>query len=77
MPGGRTRWRFPRRGWTVSWSRPEDFARFVGSRVELTTREPIEGNRTSKDGWKGMRDGTDAALESKAASRAAGAEGGN
>ena len=25
--------------------RPEDFARFVGSRVKLTTREPIEGNR--------------------------------
>lgn len=25
--------------------RPEDFARFVGSRVKLTTREPIEANR--------------------------------
>jgi len=38
-------------------TRPEEFARFVGSRVKLTTREPIEGNRFFEGRVESFRDG--------------------
>ncbi|MGC2324645.1 MAG: ribosome maturation factor RimP [Terriglobales bacterium] len=38
--------------------RPEDFARFVGSRVKLTTREPIEGNRFFEGRLESFQDAT-------------------
>src|SRR5208337_544682 len=38
-------------------TRPEDFARFVGSRIKLTTREPIEGNRFFEGRLESFRDG--------------------
>jgi ribosome maturation factor RimP len=38
--------------------RPEDFERFVGARVKLTTREPVEGNRFLEGRLESFRDGT-------------------
>lgn len=38
--------------------RPEDFVRFVGSRVKLTTREPIEGNRFFEGRLESFQDAT-------------------
>jgi ribosome maturation factor RimP len=38
--------------------RAEDFARFVGSRVKLTTREPIEGNRFFEGRLQSFQDGS-------------------
>jgi len=38
--------------------RPQDFARFVGSRVKLTTREPIEGNRFFEGRLESFQGGT-------------------
>jgi ribosome maturation factor RimP len=38
--------------------RPQDFARFVGSRVKLTTREPIEGNRFFEGRLESFQDAT-------------------
>ena len=53
MPGSRTRWKFHRRGWIASCSRPADFERFTGSRVKLTTRHPVNGTTaTLKGGWR-------------------------
>jgi ribosome maturation factor RimP len=37
--------------------RPADFERFVGSRVKLTTREPIQGNRNFDGRLEGFQDG--------------------
>lgn len=38
--------------------RPEDFARFVGSRVKLTTREPVAGNRFFEGRLESFGEGT-------------------
>jgi ribosome maturation factor RimP len=38
-------------------SRPEDFQRFAGSRVKLTTREPINGNRHFEGRLESFQDG--------------------
>ena len=38
-------------------SRPRIYERFTGSRVKLTTRQPVNGTVTLKDGWKVFRDG--------------------
>jgi ribosome maturation factor RimP len=45
VPGGSYTLEVSSPGLDRKLSRPEDFARFVGSRVKLTTREPIAGNR--------------------------------
>src|ERR1700757_3144104 len=38
-------------------SRPADFERFVGSRVKLMTRQPVNGNRHLEGRLEGFRDG--------------------
>jgi ribosome maturation factor RimP len=38
-------------------SRPPDFERFVGSRVKLTTREPVSGNRHFEGRLESFREG--------------------
>jgi len=38
-------------------SRPADFERFAGSRVKLTTREPVNGNRHFQGRLDSFRDG--------------------
>ena len=38
-------------------SRPADFERFTGSRVKLTTRTPVNGNRHFEGRLQGFRDG--------------------
>lgn len=38
-------------------SRPAEFERFVGSRVKLTTREPVDGNRHFDGRLEGFHDG--------------------
>src|SRR5438132_7928192 len=37
--------------------RPADYERFVGSRVRLTTREPVNGNRHFEGRLESLRDG--------------------
>ena len=37
--------------------RPADYERFVGSRVKLTTREPVNGNRSFEGRLESFRDG--------------------
>jgi ribosome maturation factor RimP len=38
-------------------SRPADFQRFVGSRVKLTTRDPVDGNRHFVGRLENLQDG--------------------
>ncbi len=38
-------------------SRPKDFERFVGSRVKLTTRQPVNGNRHFEGRLESFQDG--------------------
>ena len=38
--------------------KPEDYTRFAGSRVKLTTREPVNGNRHFEGRLEGISDGT-------------------
>ena len=45
MPGGPYTLEVSSPGLDRKLSRPADFERFRGSRVKLTTREPVEGNR--------------------------------
>ena len=45
IPGGRYLLEVSSPGLDRKLSRPVDFERFTGSRVKLTTREPINGNR--------------------------------
>ena len=45
VPGGSYSLEVSSPGLDRKLARPADFERFVGSRVKLTTREPIEGNR--------------------------------
>jgi len=58
VPGGSYTLEVSSPGLNRKLSRPEDFARFVGSRVKLTTREPIEGNRFFEGRLVSFRDGT-------------------
>jgi ribosome maturation factor RimP len=37
--------------------RPQDYERFIGSRVKLTTREPVNGNRHFQGRLESFRDG--------------------
>jgi len=57
VPGGSYTLEVSSPGLDRKLSRPEDFARFVGSRVRLTTREPIEGNRFFEGRLESFRDG--------------------
>jgi len=58
MPGGSYMLEVSSPGLDRRLARPEDFARFVGSRVKLTTHEPIEGNRFFEGRLESFQDGT-------------------
>jgi ribosome maturation factor RimP len=62
VPGGSYTLEVSSPGLDRKLSRPEDFARFIGSRVKLTTREPIEGNRFLEGRLDSFQDGTLALL---------------
>jgi len=58
VPGGSYTLEVSSPGLDRKLTRPEEFARFVGSRVKLTTREPIEGNRIFEGRLDSFQDGT-------------------
>ena len=58
VPGGSYTLEVSSPGLDRKLTRPEEFARFVGSRVKLTTREPIEGNRFFEGRLESFQDGT-------------------
>ena len=57
VPGGSYTLEVSSPGLDRKLTRPEDFARFVGGRVKLTTREPIEGNRFFEGRLESFGDG--------------------
>jgi len=57
VPGGSYTLEVSSPGLDRKLTRPEEFARFVGSRIRLTTREPIEGNRFFEGRLASFRDG--------------------
>jgi ribosome maturation factor RimP len=57
VPGGSYTLEVSSPGLNRKVTRPEEFARFVGSRVKLTTREPIDGNRFFEGWLESFRDG--------------------
>ena len=57
VPGGSYTLEVSSPGLDRKLTRPEDFARFVGSRVKLITHEPIEGNRFFEGRLEGFREG--------------------
>jgi ribosome maturation factor RimP len=58
VPGGSYTLEVSSPGLDRKLSRPEDFERFVGSKVKLTTREPVDGNRFIEGRLESFRDGT-------------------
>ena len=58
VPGGSYTLEVSSPGLDRKLTRPEDFARFVGTRVKLMTREPIEGNRFFEGRLDSFQDGT-------------------
>jgi ribosome maturation factor RimP len=58
VPGGSYTLEVSSPGLDRKLTRLQDFARFVGSRVRLTTREPVEGNRFFEGRLESFRDGT-------------------
>jgi len=58
VPGGSYTLEVSSPGLDRKVSKAEDFARFVGSRMKLTTREPIEGNRFFDGRLESFQDGT-------------------
>ncbi len=58
VPGGSYTLEVSSPGLDRKLSRPEDFERFVGSKVKLTTREPVDGNRFLEGRLESFRDGT-------------------
>ncbi len=57
VPGGSYTLEVSSPGLDRKLTEPEDFGRFVGSRVKLTTREPIEGNRFFEGRLESFLDG--------------------
>jgi len=57
VPGGSYTLEVSSPGLDRKLSRAEDFARFAGSRVKLTTREAIEGNRFFEGRLESFQDG--------------------
>jgi len=57
VPGGSYTLEVSSPGLDRKLTRPEDFARFVGSRIKLTTREPIAGNRFFEGRLESLGDG--------------------
>jgi len=58
VPGGSYTLEVSSPGLDRKLTRPGEFMRFVGSRVKLTTREPIEGNRFFEGRLESFQDGT-------------------
>ena len=58
VPGGSYTLEVSSPGLDRKLTRPDEFARFVGSKVKLTTREPIEGNRFFEGRLDSFQDGT-------------------
>jgi len=58
VPGGSYTLEVSSPGLDRKLTRPEDFARFVGSQVKLTTRGPIEGNRFFEGRLESFQGGT-------------------
>ena len=58
VPGGSYTLEVSSPGLDRKLTQPDEFARFVGSRVKLTTREPIEGNRFLEGRLESFQDGT-------------------
>jgi len=57
MPGGSYLLEVSSPGLDRELLRPADYERFVGSRVKLTTREPLNGNRNFEGRLESFRDG--------------------
>ena len=57
VPGGSYTLEVSSPGLDRKLTKPEHFQRFVGSKVKLTTREPIEGNRFFEGRLESFRDG--------------------
>ena len=57
VPGGSYTLEVSSPGLDRKLTRPEEFARFVGSRIKLTAREPVEGNRFFEGRLESFRDG--------------------
>jgi len=58
VPGGSYTLEVSSPGLDRKLARAEDFARFVGSRVKLTTRQPVAGNRYFEGRLERFGDGT-------------------
>ena len=58
VPGGSYTLEVSSPGLDRKLNRPEDFARFVGRRVKLTTHDPIEGDRFFEGRLESFRHGT-------------------
>ncbi len=57
VPGGQYTLEVSSPGLDRKLSKPEDFQRFVGSLVKLTTRDPVNGNRHFEGRLKAFQDG--------------------
>jgi len=58
VPGGSYTLEVSSPGLDRKLTRADEFARFVGSKVRLTTREPVEGNRFFEGRLERFQDGT-------------------
>jgi ribosome maturation factor RimP len=57
IPGGSYTLEVSSPGLDRKLTKPADYERFAGSRIRLTTREPVESNRHLEGRLQGLRDG--------------------
>jgi ribosome maturation factor RimP len=57
VPGGSYTLEVSSPGLDRKLTKPEDFSRFAGSRIRLTTREPVNNNRHFEGRLEGFQDG--------------------
>ena len=57
VPGGSYTLEVSSPGWIASYFVPADFERFTGSRVKLTTRQPVNGNHHFEGRLESFQDG--------------------
>jgi ribosome maturation factor RimP len=77
VPGGAYTLEVSSPGLDRKLSKPADFERFVGSRVKLTTRQPVNNNRHFEGRLESFRDGRltlDASVASKKSRKKMGAD---
>jgi ribosome maturation factor RimP len=77
VPGGAYTLEISSPGLDRKLSKPADFERFVGSRVKLTTRQPVNNNRHFEGRLESFRDGRltlDASVASKKSRKKMGAD---